>query len=144
REHDGERLGGFGRHRRQRRHRLARMRGVEAGEKAGKPGALQRGRRPDDAVEEIDLLRGKRRGLRDRRHAVQPAGSRWLTMARAISSVTPMPRLQPMSFFSTGSSGSTSALLSSSRMVDCDMVTPQLTSGGLTPAKNNQEISRPT
>ena len=57
-----------------------------------------------------------------------------------------MPRLQPISFFSTGSSGSTGALRNSSPIFTCDMVCSfvQLASGGLTPLKNSQEISKPT
>src|SRR5262245_44008775 len=41
-------------------------------------------------------------------------------MARMISRTTPMPRLQPISFFSTGSNGSTCALRNSSPTFTCD------------------------
>ena len=67
----------LGRNRRSRRLRRAR-RGFDAGQKSGKPGALHRARRADHAIEELDLLVGKRRGLRDRRnaHDAVPTGSR--------------------------------------------------------------------
>jgi hypothetical protein len=60
----------------------------------------------------------------------------------------PSVRLQPMSFFSTGRSGSCAILPISSVSLGscCDMglSSQPVTSGGLTPAKNMSEIASPT
>src|SRR5258707_1278702 len=50
------------------------------------------------------------------------AGNWWFAAVSRISSVTPIPRLQPTSLVSIGSHGSAWALLSSSRMLGCDMM----------------------
>ena len=59
----------------------------------------------------------------------------------------PIPRLQPISFFSIGNSGSAVVLWSSFWISSCDMVLSydgQLANGGLMPLKNSQEMSSPT
>jgi len=64
-----------------------------------------------------------------------------------ISDTTPTPRLQPISFFSIGNSGSVWRSLASSLMVGSLILLVlwfQPASGGLTPAKNTQEIASPT
>ena len=57
-----------------------------------------------------------------------------------------MPRLQPISFFSTGRSGSACALRNSYSILMSDMMSSvaQLASGGFTPLKNSHEITNPT
>src|SRR6185312_11169148 len=66
--HNGQRLRRPRRRRRlQRRVRAARG-GVEARQESGEPGPLDRRRGADHAIEEIDLLLGERRGLRNRLH----------------------------------------------------------------------------
>src|SRR4029078_7202754 len=64
------------------------------------------------------------------------AGYRGLTMARTTSRPTPIPRLQPISFFSTGSNGSTFALrrfspiFTSFTWAVCDIVRVSKSSAG--------------
>jgi hypothetical protein len=49
-------------------------------------------------------------------------GTKWLAAISTTSSPIPMPRLQPISFFSIGSSGSTgNAPLRSDRAVDANV-----------------------
>src|SRR5262249_5605514 len=159
---DRQRLGRTCRGRRMRRHNGG-ARSVKTCQKPGEPRTLDRACCADDAIEEVDLLFSEWRGLRNWRHThylisrrhnqcrrisrrQMDAGNRWLTMARRISRTTPIPRLQPISFFSTGNKGSACALRSSSPIFTCDTFCSfaQLAKGGLTPLKNSQEISRPT
>src|SRR5262249_32303950 len=156
-----QRLGRTRRRGRLRRKRARRC-GIETRQKAGEPGTLVRTGRANHAGEEIGLLFRERRRLREWRHfhshfsAARPApphakrqiatGNRWLTMTRITSSTRPVPRLQPISFFSTGRSGSACALRNSSPTFTCDIAcsSPQLANGGFTPLKNSQEIKSPT
>src|SRR5215468_5554651 len=70
--------------------------------------------RPESAVPVIRDKPGERRRAGSARSpAYSDAGTRWLTSQRTTSKARPMPRLQPISFFSIGNSGSGGAFCSS-------------------------------
>ena len=74
-------------------------------------------------------------------------GTKWLKAIRTISNPIPIPRLQPINFFSIGRSGSAVVCdISSFKSGGVTALSPgnQLAKGGLNPAKNNHEIKSPT